>query len=362
MIPRSRSRSRIHRIAAASLAAAVVSSIALAGCGDDDGPVTVRLVTYDSFPTEGTSLNEALAEFTAETGITVELAVAGDAGTMVSKAVLTAGNPEGDVMWGIDNTLLSRALSADVFEPYASTQLDALDPELTALVPGNEVTPVDSGEVCLNYDIAWFADRGLEPPATFSDLIDPAYRDLLVVQNPASSSPGLAFLLATIAELGADGWQEYWAALRANGVEVVDSWTTAYDERFSGSGGGDRPLVVSYATSPPAEVIFADPPRDDAPTATIVDTCFQQVEFAGVLRGTEHPDEARRLIDFLAGSTFQSEVALNLFVYPARTDVELPEEFIRFSGEVTDPRTLPPEDIAAGQQAWIDEWTEIVLR
>ncbi len=358
MIPRTRPR----RTTAVALAATVALTATVAACGSDDGPVTLRLVTYDSFPAEGTSLNEALAAFTAETGIGIELAIAGDAGTMVSKAVLTAGNPEGDVMWGVDNTLLSRALAADVFEPYASRELASLDPELTALVPGNEVTPVDSGEVCLNYDIGWFVERDIEPPTTFDDLVDPTYRDLLVVQNPASSSPGLAFLLATVAEFGPDGWQGYWTALRDNGVEVVDSWTTAYDERFSGSGGGDRPLVVSYATSPPAEVIYADPPRDDAPTATIVDTCFQQVEFAGVLRGTDHVDEAQQLVDFLAGRTFQSEIALNLFVYPARTDVELPEEFVRFSGEVTDPRTLPPDAIAAGQQGWIDEWTEIVLR
>ncbi len=355
-------RTRPRRTTAVALAATVALTATVAACGSDEGPVTLRLVTYDSFPTEGTSLNEALAAFTAATGIGVELAIAGDAGTMVSKAVLTAGNPEGDVMWGVDNTLLSRALAADVFEPYASRELASLDPELTALVPGNEVTPVDSGEVCLNYDIAWFVERDIEPPTTFADLVDPTYRDLLVVQNPASSSPGLAFLLATIAELGPDGWQGYWAALRDNGVEVVDSWTTAYYERFSGSGGGDRPLVVSYATSPPAEVIYADPPRDDAPTATIVDTCFQQVEFAGVLRGTEHVDEARQLVDFLAGPEFQAEIALNLFVYPARTDVDLPDEFVRFSGEVTDPRTLPPDEIAAGQQGWIDEWTEIVLR
>lgn len=355
-------RARSHRSIALTVALTATLTSAVVACGDDDGPVTLRLVTYDSFPTEGTSLNDALAAFTAATGIGIELAIAGDAGTMVSKAVLTAGNPEGDVMWGVDNTLLSRALAADVFEPHASRELASLDPELTALVPGNEVTPVDSGEVCLNYDIAWFAERDIEPPTTFADLVDPTYRDLLVVQNPASSSPGLAFLLATVAELGPDGWQGYWAALRDNGVEVVDSWTTAYYERFSGSGGGDRPLVVSYATSPPAEVIYADPPRDDAPTATIVDTCFQQVEFAGVLRGTEHVDEARQLVDFLAGPEFQAEIALNLFVYPARTDVDLPEEFVRFSGEVTDPRTLPPDEIAAGQQGWIDEWTEIVLR
>ena len=344
---------------------AVLMAAGTAACGDDEprGPVALTLVTYDSFPAEGTSLNTALADFTADTGITVRIVVAGDAGTMVSKAALTAGNPEGDVMWGVDNTLLSRALAAEVFDPYESKELAAIEPALTALVPGFEATPVDSGDVCLNYDIAWFAERGLEPPATLADLTDPAYRDLLVVQNPASSSPGLAFLLATVASFGTDGWQQYWADLRANGVEVVDSWTTAYYERFSGSSGkGPRPLVVSYATSPPAEVLFADPPRTDAPTASSEATCFRQVEFAGVLRGTEHRDEARQLVDFLAGAAFQAEVPLNLFVYPARTDVALPEAFTTYGSRAADPFTVAPADIAANQQAWIDEWTTLVLR
>ena len=351
-----------------SVAASLVAVAALTGvaCSDDldrngSGPVTLTLVTYDSFPPEGTSLNDALAAFTTETGIGIELLIAGDTGTMVSKAVLTAGNPEGDVMWGIDNTLLSRAVPA--FEPYLSTELAAIDPALTALVPDGELTPVDFGDVCINYDIAWFEREGLDPPTTFDDLLDPAYADLLTVQDPASSSPGLAFVLATVAEYGPDGWQQYWADLRANGVEVVDSWSTAYYERFSGSSGaGPRPLVVSYASSPPAEVIFADPPRDDAATAAMLDTCFRQVEFAGVLRGTEHPDEAEQLVDFLASAAFQQEIALNLFVWPARTDVALPREFTEFADVADTPLTVDPAEIEANREAWVDEWTQIVLR
>lgn len=372
----------MHHRTRATLATSLVLTVAavLGACSDDEPDAapaptaetsataaetsepgtTVTLVTYDSFPTEGTTLNDALAAFTERTGIGVELLVAGDTGTMVSKAVLTAGNPEGDVMWGVDNTLLSRALPA--FEPYESTELDAIDPALTALVPNGELTPVDVGDVCVNYDKEWFAAEGLEPPATFDDLTDPAYRDLLTVQDPTTSSPGLAFLLATIAEYGTDGWQDYWARLVDNGVEVVDSWTTAYYERFSGSSGdGPRPLVVSYASSPPAEVIFADPPRDDAPTAVVTATCFRQVEFAGVLAGTDQPDEARALVDFLASAAFQQEVALNLFVWPARTDVAPPPEFTEFAEVVEDPLTLAPADIDANREAWLDEWTQLAL-
>ncbi len=356
----------------------VAAAAALAACGSDgdgDGATssdvpatsadTVTLVTYDSFPEADTSLNVALADFTAETGIDVEILVAGDTGTMLSKAALTAGNPEGDVMWGVDNTLLSRAIADDVFEPYLAGPIAdgsvEIAPEFLDLVPNDEATPVDFGDVCVNYDIGWFSERGLEPPATFGDLVDPVYAGTLVVQNAATSSPGLAFLLATIHEYGEEGWQDYWSQLGDNGVEVVDGWTQAYYERFSWAGGGPTPMVVSYGSSPPAEVIFADPPRDDAPTGVIDDTCFRQVEFAGVLRGTDAPDAARELIDFLVSERFQQELALNLFVYPANQAVELPAEFDDFAVVPADSRSLDPALIDAERSRWIDEWTELVL-
>jgi thiamine transport system substrate-binding protein len=336
----------------------------IAACGnDDDAPVTLTLIAYDSFPVSDTSLNTALTTFTTETGIGVKLVIGGDAGTMASKATLTAGNPEGDVMWGIDNTLLSRVVDANVFDPYESSALPQLGAELTALVPDHQLTPVDFGDVCINYDIAWFADHQLDPPTTLAELADPTFKDLLVVENPAASSTGLAFMLGSIAKFGVDGWHQYWSDLVTNGVEVVDSWTSAYYERFSGSSGkGPRPLVVSYASSPPSEVVFADPPRTDAPTASIDATCFRQVEFAGVLRGTDHTAQARKLVDFLAGQTFQTEVPLNLFVWPSRTDVALPPVFTQFSNVVEEPLTLAPADIAANRETWVDEWTAIVLR
>jgi thiamine transport system substrate-binding protein len=345
-----------------ALLAIAIAPLGVAVQPASEEPDDVTLVVYDSFPTEDTSLNDALDSFSDETGIGVELLVAGDAGTMVAKAVLTAGNPEGDVMWGVDNTYLSRVVDEGVFEPYEAAGVDDIADELRSLVPEHEATPVDFGDVCLNYDIAWFADHDLEPPTGLEDLTDPRYADLLVVQNPAASSPGLAFLMATVAEFGEEGWVGYWEDLVANGVEVVDGWTEAYYERFSGASDGPKPLVVSYGSSPPAEVLFADPPVDEAPTAVVVDTCFRQVEFAGVLRGTDAPDEARRLVDFLIGEQFQSEVALNLFVYPANTNVDLPAEFTDFSVVAEDPYTLDPETIDANRDAWIETWTDAVLR
>jgi thiamine transport system substrate-binding protein len=344
------------------LAATLVSIASVAGCGgDDDGPSSVTLITYDSFPPEGSPLNDALAAFTEDTGIAVEIVQAGDTGTMVSKAVLTAGNPEGDVMFGVDNTFLSRVVEAGVFDAYEAAGLDAVPDQLRALVPDGEATPVDFGDVCINYDRAGLAERGLEPPADLAALITPDYRDLLVVENPATSSPGLAFLLATIARFG-DGWQDYWTALRENGVKVVDGWEQAYNEEFSGIGGGDRPLVVSYGSSPPFEVMFADPPIDEPNTGAIESTCFRQVEFAGVLRGTDAEDEAQQLVDFLISPAFQEQVALNLFVFPANESVALDDVFTENAVIPADPASLDPATIDANREAWIDEWTDIVVR
>lgn len=346
-----------------SVAAVVATGLLLTACGSDgagtdaDGPIT--LVTYESFPTEDTPINDQLEAFTADTGVEVEILVAGDAGEMLSKAELTTGNPEGDVIWGIDNSFIARAIDSEVFEPYVSDGLDAIDSRFTELVPNGEATPVDFGDVCVNYDIAALDGLGLEPPATLDDLADPAYGDLLVVQNPATSSPGLAFLLATIDEYGADGWQDYWSRLVDNGVSVTDGWTDAYYGEFTYAG-GDRPLVVSYGSSPPFEVLFGEG-LTDAPTGVVESTCIRQIEFAGILAGTDRPEAARQLIDFLIGESFQAEVPLNLFVFPVNDAVELDQTFQDFAVIPQESRSVEPDQVNENREDWIDEWTDLVI-
>ncbi len=324
----------------------------------DDEAVTITLVTHDSFNIS----EETLAAFTDQSGIEVQLLPSGDAGSMVNQAILTKDNPQGDVLFGIDNTFLSRALEQDLFIPYVSPALDAVAEEVQ-IDPSNSVTPIDTGDVCLNYDVAGLEAAGLQPPTTLDDLLDPAYAGTLVVENPATSSPGLAFLLATVDAYGEDGWQEYWTQLSANDIEVAAGWEEAYYGSFSGSAGssGDRPLVVSYASSPPAEVIFAEEPLDEAPTGVVVDSCYRQIEFAGILAGTEHEAEAQQLIDFMLSETFQADIPLNMFVYPV-VDVELPEEFVAHGAQPTDPFLLDADVVAANRDTWIAEWTDLVLR
>ena len=333
--------------------------VVAAGCGGgDEKPTEVVLVTHDSF-----AISDSVKQsFEEESGLTLRILKAGDAGEIVTRALLTAGNPEGDVLFGVDNNLLQRALDGDVFEAYESPELENVDPELV-LDPDHRATPIDRGDVCLNYDKAWFAERDVAPPRSLDDLTQAPYRNLLVVENPATSTPGLAFMLATIAELG-DGWQDYWRGLRANGVLVVDGWEEAYNARFSGSSGGtgSRPIVVSYASSPPAEVIFRDPRPTEAPTGVVEGSCFRQIEVAGVLRGAKSEDGARELIDFMLSKRFQEDVPLQMFVFPARTDATLPPEFEQFAVVPQNPLELPPEEIEENRERWVDEWTDIVIR
>jgi thiamine transport system substrate-binding protein len=340
---------------------ALVLGLALvaAGCGgSNDTPTEVVLVTHDSFAISD-DVKQAVED---ERGLKLRILKAGDAGEIVTRALLTAGNPEGDVLFGVDNNLLQRALDGDVFETYESPELQNVDPELI-LDPEHRATPIDRGDVCLNYDRAWFADRRLEPPQQLEDLLLARYSNLLVVENPATSTPGLAFLLATIAKFG-DRWQSYWEGVRRNGVLVVDGWEDAYYSRFSGSAGskGRRPIVVSYASSPPAEVIFAKPRPETAPTGVVEASCFRQIELAGVLRGATNEDGARELIDFMLSKRFQADIPLQMFVFPARTDAALPPEFERFAVIPESPLELAPEEIEQNRERWVDEWTDVVIR
>ncbi len=349
-----------------------VAALSIAACGDDDAAssgtpsttasnesVTVTLVTHDSFAIS----QSVLDQFTADTGITVKILQSGDAGAALNQAILTKDNPQGDVFYGVDNTFVSRAFDEDLFVPYASPALDAVVDPSVEIDPEHRVTPIDTGDVCLNYDKAALAAAGVEPPKTLDDLTDPAYAGMLVVENPATSSPGLAFLLATVAAYGDNGWQDYWRALTANDVEVAAGWEEAYNGSFSGSAGssGDRPLVVSYASSPPAEVIYAEQPLDDAPTAVVVDSCYRQIEFAGILSGTKHEQAAQQLVDFMLSPAFQGDIPLNMFVYPV-TGVALPDEFVRYGAHPDHPYQLDADVVARHRDDWISEWTDIVVR
>ncbi len=326
------------------------------------GPKTLTVMTHDSF-----SISEGvLAKFQSQCGCTVQFLKSGDAGLALNKAILSKNNPLADAFYGVDNTFLTRALDADIFEPYASPNLDKIPAELR-VDPSNRALPVDYGYVTINYDKKYFSDNGIPLPATLRDLTNPAYKSLLVVENPATSSPGLAFLLATIATFGETGsytYLDFWRDLRKNDVLVSEGWEDAYNAQFSaGSGKGDRPMVVSYATSPAAEVYFASPQPAESPTGNLFvpGGSFTQIEFVGLLKGAKHPDLARQWIDFMLGDTFQADIPLQMWVYPTREATPLPEVFTKYAQVPTNAVSMTPAQIQAGRDKWIQVWTDVML-
>ena len=327
-----------------------------------EAEAVLTVMTHDSFDMD----EEMLAAFEAEHNARLELLPAGDTGTALNQAILAADNPLADVFYGVDNSFFSRALEADIFKAYESPLLAEI-PDRFKLDESNRLLPVDYGDVCLNYDRAWFEENEIEVPQSLEALTDPAYEGLLVVENPATSSPGLAFMLATIGTFGTEGeytWLDYWADLRANDVLVANDWTEAYYGQFTVASDGSRPLVVSYASSPPAEVIFADPPVEEAPSGSVTapGTCFRQVEFVGVLAGTEQRALAEAWIDFMLSQDFQEEIPSYMFVFPVNQNAELPEAFLEYAEIPEEPATVSPEAIEQNREDWLQAWTEAVLR
>ena len=355
---------RNSRQAAGVLAATVLGTLAACSPGTGGGADTaggaddsVTLVTHDSWAMP----DQVVEAFEEETGYRLEVVPSGDAGALTNKLVLTKDNPIGDAVYGIDNTFATRAVDEGVLDPYQVPDLPGSAERLRLEgAAGDALTPVDWGDVCVNVDEVWFAERDLTPPSTLDDLVDPAYRGLFVTPGAATSSPGFAFLLATIGEYGEDGWADYWTALLDNGAKIVGDWSDAYEVDFTaGGGGGDRPLVVSYNSSPP----FTIPEGERRPTTSaLLDTCFRQVEYAGVLAGADNTDGAQALVDFVVGRTFQAALPENMYVFPVDESVRLPALWARWTEPAESPISVPANEISEHRSEWIREWSDVTAR
>ncbi|MCW2760810.1 MAG: transporter, periplasmic binding protein thiB subfamily [Marmoricola sp.] len=345
------------RAAAATLCSVIALTLA-AGCGSsgssgDGDPKTLVVATHDSWAMS----KEVLADFKKQTGITVKAQPQGDAGELTNKLVLTKDSPLADGVYGIDNTFASRAVDENVLASYDAKGLPDSAQAFRLTGDGaDRLTPVDYSDVCVNVDDSWFAAKHLPAPKTLDDLTKPAYKDLFVTPGATTSSPGLAFLLATIGAEG-DGWQDYWKKLMANGAKVTSGWSDAYEVDFTAGGGkGDRPIVTSYSSSPP----FTIPEGKTEPTTSaLLDTCFRQVEYAGVLKGSKNPKGMEKFIDFMLGQEFQTALPDNMYVYPVDGSVKLPEAWAKFARVAPQPYTVDPAQIAEKRTEWLREWRDV---
>lgn len=313
----------------------------------------LRVLTHYAFSLS----KQQLAEFEHQSGVSLTLIRAGDAGEMVNKLVLTKAHPIADVAFGIDNALVGRALAAGIIDPY----VPRLPQHVKATLPGGVVS-IDYSYVTLNYDKAWFMKHRLPLPRTLDDLTLPRYKNLLVVENPATSSPGLGFLLSTIHTLGEENAFRFWQKLRANGVKVVNGWSEAYYTEFSHHG-GSRPLVLSYATSPLAEKFHNTVHRDTSPTGNLLlpGAVFRQIEGIALIRGGKQRKAAEQFIEFMRSRTAQYALQTTMWVYPVVRSVTLTPLF-RSINEPSMHQTPDETLIHANHSRWLTRWTRTVLR
>ncbi|QOR45837.1 thiamine ABC transporter substrate-binding protein [Trueperella pecoris] len=327
---------------ALSLISVLTLSATLTGCSAVDQAKlttgdTITVLTHDSFSIS----DEAKAKFEKETGMKLATTAPGDAGMVLNQLILNKDNPTVDAVFGIDNFSAQRALDEGVIADYTPEKDPGAKMRIGAL------TAIDAGDVCLNADPAYFKEHNLELPTSFKDLTKPEYKDLLVVTNPVVSSPGLAFLVGSIEQLG-EGWQQYWTDMFKNGTKVVDSWSDAFYTDFSAADGkGAYPLVLSYASSPAyGKGAFVNVPG----------TCVAQAEYAGVVKGAKNEDGARKFIDFMLSETVQKDIPEKMYMYPV-ADVELPAEWAKYATRPADSIVPDPAKVAKNREAWQKTWS-----
>ena len=311
---------RIPKIAYIAAAA-----LLLTGCSAKTNNEVV-LATHDSVV-----ISKALiADFEKSSGLKLTIVKAGDAGALTNKLVLTKDDPIADAVYGIDNTFIGKATDNRVLDEAS-------------------IQAIDYADICFNYDKTWFASHGVAAPTSWQQLTLPAYKNLTVIENPTTSSTGLGFLAATVAQFGEGKWMPYWKALKSNGVKVDAGWEDAYYTDFSGSAGkGDYPIVLSYSSSP----------ADEENTAAILGGCFRQTEYAAALTGAKNPSGAAKLIKWLTELKFQNSMPASMYVYPVNKDASIPESWATKAPGAT---SVLGENLKISQhrEAWLKAWSNL---
>jgi len=309
----------------------------------------LTIYAYDSFVSEWGPAGKVIPTFEKKYGVKVEVISVGDAGQVLSRAILEKDRPKADIVLGIDNNLLSKALESDILVTYRSPNLKRIPDELV-FDKSHHVTPFDHGFFAIVYDSNTITD----PPKSLEDLAEPAYRKKIILEDPRTSSPGMGFLLWTIAVYG-NRYLDYWRRLMPNILTITEGWDSAYG-LFTN---GEAPMVLSYTTSPAYHVEYENTTRYRA--AIFTEGNYLQIEGMGILKGAKHPDLARKFIDFTLTDAFQREIPLTNWMFPVDPKVELPKSF-SYAPKPEKILSLDTFIIKRMQDRWIKGWLAVAAR
>ncbi|MBM7824283.1 thiamine transport system substrate-binding protein [Arcanobacterium pluranimalium] len=327
-------------------ATVAVAALALAGCSaadqkkaDSGKGSTVTILTHDSFNLS----KEDIAAFEKESGYKLKTVSTGD-GTVLNQLKLNKDKPTVDGFFGIDSFNAQAVVDAGLAADFVPKDFSS------PYIVDYKLTPIDRGHVCLNVDNEWFKARNQAAPASFDDLLKPEFKKLTVLTDPLTSTPGFAFLTATITKYG-DDWKTYWTNLLANGAKIDDGWSSAYYTDFSGGDGkGAYPIVLSYSSSPA---------YSQGKTGSVDATCIEQVEYAGVTEGAKNPDGAQTFISFLVSEKVQKTIPENMYMYPVLDSVKLPEDWQKYAQMPKNPIEVDLKKVAKNRESWLKEWSEL---
>jgi len=319
------------------------------GCVQQEtGKKELVVYTYDSMVSEYGLGPKIIPKFEEQCNCKIKMVSKGDAGQVLTTLVLEKENPKADVVIGLDNSLIQKAIEKKVLEEFTPKNIGIVPKDIGFYKKGF-LTPFDYGFIAFVFD-----SKKIEAELNeFDSLLDSRLEKKIVIQNPRTSSPGLALLFWSIEVYGDPGYKEFWKEFKPNILVVTDGW----DESAGLFRAGEAPMYLSYATSPAYYAEFED--INHFLAAEFEEGHYIQVEGIGIVKGTKNRKLAEQFIEFMLTEEAQKEIPFTQFMFPVNKNIELPKAF-EYAVMPDKKLELDPELIEEKQEEWISEWEKII--
>ena len=304
------------------------------------------IYAYDSFVSDWGAGPIVIPNFEKKYGIKVDLRSPGDAGQVLTTSILEKDNPVADIVIGIDNNMLAKALDEDILQPYKSENLNNVDQSLI-FDKSNHLSPYDYGYFSIIYN----SEKIDNPPKSLNDLLSSQYEKSIILMDPRTSSPGLGFFLWTVKVFG-DDFTDYWANLNKNILTITEGWDSGYGLFVN----GEAPMVLSYTTSPAYHKEYEDSEQYKA--TVFEEGNYMQIEGAGIVKNCKNLKSAQIFIDYMLTEDFQKEIPLTNWMFPV-IDIKLPKSYDT-ALKTEKNLLLPSKTINDNLDKWTEEWLETI--